>query len=179
MNKTKVVPLVCILTSFLVLAAGCISNVGKPTPLAPTNMYDSAKGFTIIYPSDWTKDVPKSGPISVLFRMPTNNSSENVNVQVWNRSANETLSCRTASIIAAVQDFSNYTEISAGNATLGGNEAYMVSYTATYDGDYLKFIEIWTIKQGKEYLITYKADPQNFDTYASTAQQMIDSFKIK
>jgi PsbP-like protein len=179
MIKKVAMLLICAVLIVSVSAAGCTSNVGKPTPSAPTNMYDSAKGFTIIYPSDWTKDVPKSGPISVLFRMPTNNSSENVNVQVWNRSANETLSNRTASILAAVQEFSNYTEISAGNATLGGNEAYMVSYTATYDGDYLKFIEIWTIKQGKEYLITYKADPQNFDTYASTAQQMIDSFKIK
>jgi hypothetical protein len=179
MNKTKVVSLICIVISFLVLAAGCTSNVGKPTPSAPTNTYDSAKGFTIMYPSDWTKDVPKSGPISVLFRMPTNNPLENLNVQVWNRSANETLSSRTDSILAAVQDFSNYTEISAGNATLGGNPAYKVSYTATYDGDHLKFTQIWTITHGKEYLITYKADPQDFDTYASTAQQMIDSFKIK
>jgi hypothetical protein len=178
-SKTRVVPLICIVISFLVLAAGCTSNVGNPTPSAPTDTYDSAKGFTIKYPSEWTKDVPKSGAISVLFRMPTNNAAENLNVQVWNRSANETLSSRTARILAGVQDFSNYTEISAGNTTLGGNPAYKVSYTATYDGNNLKFTQIWTIKHGKEYLITYKADPKNFDTYASTAQQMIDSFKIK
>jgi hypothetical protein len=178
MNKTKVVTLICIAMSFLVLAAGCTSNVANPTPSATTNTYDSVKGFTINYPSDWTKDVPKSGAISVLFRMPTNDPIENLNVQVWNRSLNETLSSRTASRIAAVQDFSNYTEISAGNATLGGNPAYKISYTATYDGAYLKFTQIWTIKHGKEYLITYKADPQDFDTYASTAQQIIDSFKI-
>jgi hypothetical protein len=162
-----------------VLASGCTFNVGNPTPSAPTNTYDSAKGFTIKYPSDWTKDVPKSGAISVLFRMPTKNAEENLNVQVWNRSANETLSSRTALTLAAVQDFSNYTEISAGNTTLGGNPAYKVTYTATYGGDHLKFTQIWTIKHGKEYIITYKADPKNFDTYASTAQQMIDSFKIK
>lgn len=180
MNKTKAVPFIGIAICFLVvLTAGCTSNVGNQTPSAPTNTYDSAKGFTITYPSDWIKDVPKSGPISVLFRMPTNNPSENLNVQVWNRSANETLDNRTASILAAVQDFSNYTEIAAGNATLGGIPAYRVSYTATYDGAYLKFTQIWTIQDGKEYLITYKADPRDFDTYASTAQQMIDSFKIK
>jgi hypothetical protein len=179
MSKKKLVPLIGMVFIFLVLAAGCTSNVGNPTPSAPTDTYDSAKGFTIKYPSEWTKDVPKSGAISVLFRMPTNNAAENLNVQVWNRSANETLSSRTASILAGVQDFSNYTEISAGNTTLGGNPAYKVSYTATYDGNNLKFTQIWTIKHGKEYIITYKADPKNFDTYASTAQQMIDSFKIK
>ena len=178
MNKTKVVPLICIAMSFLVLAAGCTSNFGNPTPSATTNTYDSAKGFTINYPSDWTKDVPKSGAISVLFRMPTDNLAENFNVQIWNRSVNETLSNRTALHLAAVQEFSNYTELSAGNNTLAGNPAYQVTYTATYDGDDLKFTQLWTIKDGKEYLITYKADPKNFDTYASTAQQMIDSFQI-
>ena len=179
MSESRVVSLIGIVICFLVLAAGCTSNVGTPTPSAPTNTYDSAKGFTIKYQSDWTKDVPKSGAISVLFRMPTNNAAENLNVQVWNRSANETLSNRTAIMLAAVQDFSNYTEISAGNTTLGSNPAYKVTYTATYGGAYLKFTQIWTIKHGKEYIVTYKADPKNFDTYASTAQQMIDSFKIK
>jgi hypothetical protein len=179
MNKTQTVPLICTILCFLVLAAGCTSNIGNPTPSAPTNPYDSSKGFTINYPSTWIKDVPKSGPISVLFRLPTNNPSENLNVQVWNRSANETLDNRTASILAAVQDFSNYSEIAAGNATLGGIPAYRVSYAATYDGAYLKFTQIWTVQDGKEYLITYKADPRDFDPYASTAQQMIDSFKIK
>jgi hypothetical protein len=178
MSKTTVVPLIGIVICFLVLAAGCTSNVGNPTPSAPTNMYD-AKGYSIKYPSDWTKDVPKSGAISVLFRMPTNNAVENLNVQVWNRSANETLSSRTALMLAAVQDLSNFTEFSDGNTTLGGKPAYKITYTATYDGNNLKFTQIWTIKHGKEYLITYKADPKNFDTYASTAQQMIDSFKIK
>lgn len=178
-NKKTVAILLGIVISLSVLAAGCTSNVGNPTPLAPINTYDSAKGFTITYPPDWTKDVPKSGPISVLFRMPTNNPAENLNVQIWNRSVNETLSTRTALHLAAVQEFSNYTELSAGNTTLGSNPAYKVSYAATYDGDNLKFTQIWTIKHGKEYLITYKADPKDLDTYASTAQQMIDSFKIK
>jgi hypothetical protein len=177
MSKTKVVPLIGIAISFLVLAAGCTSNVGNPTPSAQTNTYD-AKGFTIKYPSDWTKDVPKSGAISVLFRMPTSNPAENLNVQVWNRSTNETLSSRTAHLLAAAQSLSNFTEISAGNATLGGNPAYKLVYAATYEGDHLKFTQIWTIKHGKEYVITYKADPKNFETYESTAQQMIDSFRI-
>jgi hypothetical protein len=177
-NKKTVAILLGIIISLSVLVAGCTSNVGNPTPSAPTNMYD-AKGYSIKYPSDWTKDVPKSGAISVLFRMPTNNAVENLNVQVWNRSVNETLSSRTALMLAAVQDLSNFTEFSDGNTTLGGKPAYKITYTATYDGDDLKFTQIWTINHGKEYIITYKAVPKNFDTYASTAQQMIDSFRIK
>ncbi len=177
-NKKTVALIIGIVMGLSVLAAGCTSNGGNPTPSAPTNTYDG-KGYTIKYPSDWTKDVPKRGPISVLFRMPTNNSVENLNVQAWNRSTNETVTSRTAQLLLAAQSLSNFTEISAGNATLAGLPAYKITYTATYDGNDLKFTQIWMIKHGKEYIITYKADPKNFDTYESTAQQMIDSFKVK
>ncbi|MGA7077065.1 MAG: PsbP-related protein [Halobacteriota archaeon] len=180
MSKKTAVLLVAIIVSLSVLAAGCTSNVGNKTPPpSPTNTYNSAKGFTIKYPSDWTKNEPKSGAIAVLFGIPTNNATENLNVQVWNRSANDTLSSLTPSKLSALQDFSDFEQIEAGNTTLAGNPAYKIVYTATVDGDHLKLTQIWTVKDGKEYIITYKAAPNNYDTYASTAQQMIDSFQIK
>ena len=111
--------------------------------------------------------------------MPTNNDTENLNVQVWNLSANETLQSRTAVLLPAVQGFSDFTQIEAVNTNLAGNPAYKVVYTANIGGDLLKLTQIWTVKNGKEYIITYKAAPNNYDTYASTAQQMIDSFNIK
>jgi eukaryotic-like serine/threonine-protein kinase len=180
MSKKTVALLFGVIMSVSVLTAGCAFNLGNPTPSAsPTNTYESAKGFTIKYPSDWTKNEPKSGAIAVLFGIPTNNATENLNVQVWNRSANDTLSSLTPSKLSALQEFSDFKQIEAGNTTLAGNPAYKVVYTATVDGDPLKLTQIWTVKGGKEYVITYKAAPNNYDTYASTAQQMIDSFKIK
>jgi hypothetical protein len=180
MSKKTAIILIGVVMIVSVLAAGCTFNLGNPTtPASPTNTYDSGKGFSIKYPSDWTKDEPKNGAISVLFGMPTNNDTENLNVQVWNLSANETLVSRTAVLLPAVQSFSNFTQIEAVNTNLAGNPAYKVVYTANIGGDLLKLTQIWTVKNGKEYIITYKAAPNNYDTYASTAQQMIDSFQIK
>jgi len=180
MSKKNAVLLIGVIMSVSVLAAGCIFNAGNPTPSAsPTNTLSSAKGFTIKYPSDWTKSEPKSGVIAVLFKMPTNNGTENLNVQVWNRSASDTLSSLTPGILSAVQDFPDFAQIDAGNVTLAGNPAYKIVYTANNNGDYQKVTEIWTVKDGKEYLITYKAAPSNYDAYSNTAQQMIDSFQIK
>jgi len=180
MRKRTLVLLISVIVSLLVLAAGCTSNVGNTSQSAPpTNTFDSAKGFTIKYPSDWTKDKPKSGALSVLFAIPTNNATENLNVQVWNRSASDTLSSLTDTKLLAMQDFSDFKQIEAGNTTLAGNPAYKIVYTTTVDGYYQKVTQIWTVKRGTEYLITYKADPKNFDTYASTAQLMVDSFQIK
>jgi serine/threonine-protein kinase len=162
-----------------VLAAGCTFNVGNPTPSAsPTNTYDSSKGFTIKYSADWSKPQEQQNGTLVLFLTPTNNAAENLNVQVGNLSANQTLATLTKDITSEAQSNDNFTQIEATNTTLAGLPGYKIVYTATVNGDQLKALQTWTVKDGKAYVITYKAAPSNYDTYASTAQQMIDSFQI-
>ncbi len=185
MIKKTMLLLVAAVMVVAVLTAGCTFNVGttspSPSPSAsPTVTYNSTKGFSMKYPSNWTREEPTNGSIVVLFSVPTNNNSENLNVQVYNASAGDTLSSLTPDILAGIHNISNFTQIQAGNATLAGSPAYKVVYTASDDnGDFLKVTQIWTIYEGKEYLITYKAAPNNYDTYANTAQQMIDSFTTK
>jgi len=180
MKKKTTILLIGVVLLASVLTAGCTFNVGNTTPSAsPTNTYTSAKGFTITYPTDWTKETNQSGAVDVLFALPTNNATENLNVQVLNVSASDTLSSRTDSILAQVQNISNFTQISASNTTLAGNPAYKIVYTANIDGNPLKLMQIWTVISGKEYFITYKAAPNNYDTYVSAAQQMIDSFQLQ
>ncbi|MGA3360202.1 MAG: PsbP-related protein [Halobacteriota archaeon] len=180
MIKKTAIILIGVVTIVSVLAAGCTFNVGTTTPSpSPTNTYDSAKGFTIKYPSDWVKDEPASGPLAVLFALPTNNATENLNVQVQNLSAADTLGSVTDAVTSGAQNYSDFKQIDVTNTTLAGNPAYKIVYTATVNGDQLKLLQTWTVKNGKAYIITYKAAPSNYDTYASTAQQMIDSFQIK
>ncbi len=189
MMKKTALFLVAVVMVVAVSTAGCSFNVGNisPSPSASpsasstlTNTYNSPQGFSIKYPSDWAKEEPTSGPIAVLFAVPTHNSSENLNVQAYNLSAGETLSSTTSDILTSIQDDSNSTQIQAGNTTLAGLPAYKIVYT-TYDskGNFVKALQTWTVNAGKEYLITYKTAPSNYDTYASTAQQMIDSFSVR
>jgi len=179
MTKKTVILLICAVLLASALTAGCTFNAGNTTPSAsPTNTYESAKGFTIKYPSGWSKDVKQSGVLDVVFGVPTNNSTENLNVQVGNASG-ETLSSLTARVTSELQNGSDFKQIEAGNTTLAGNPAYKIVFTVTVDGNHLKATQIWTVKDGKEYIITYMAAPNNYDTYASTAQQVIDSFQIK
>jgi len=178
MRKTVLLAAVVVLL-LSVLSAGCAFNAGSPSPSPPTEIYNSAKGFTINYPPDWVKDEAKSGPIAVFFEMPTGNGKENLNVQVWNRSTNDSLENVTAETLYGVQALSGFVQIEAGNATLAGAPAYRIVYTVTDERDSLKVAEIWTIKDGKEYVISYKATPNNYDKYESTAQQMINSFRIE
>ncbi len=179
MSKRTAVLLIVIVTSLSVLAAGCTFNLGnKKSSEVTTKTYESAN-FTIEYPSNWIKREPTNGTVTVLFGIPKNNLTENLDVQVWNLSASDSLESVTSDHITYVQGFENFTQIESGNATLAGNPAHKMVFTATYDGDFQKATQIWTVKDGKAYLVTYKTAPDDYNTYLSSAQQMIDSFKIK
>jgi hypothetical protein len=76
-----------------------------------------------------------------------------------------------------VENYSNYRKIDAGNTTLAGYPAYKIVYTDRVSN--FTTTEIWTVKEGKVYTINHAAHTRYYDTYAPTAQKMIDSFQIK
>jgi hypothetical protein len=161
-----------------VLASGCTANVGNTTTSPTTTTYTSTKGYSIAYPSDWGKPEQQSNGSLVIFLTPTNNQTENLNVQVVNRTG-ATLATVTEELKSSIQGYDNLKQIEATNTTLAGLPAYKIIYTATVDGDQLKLVQIVTAKDGKAYVITYKGAPTNYETHLSAAQKMIDSFQIK
>src|SRR5665647_921200 len=166
-----------------VSTAGCTSNVanqasntGNQTSSASLNMatYESGN-FTIQYPSDW-KNATLRTTFSDSFSVLSGGTS--VTAMSMNMSVGS-LSSYSNSRIETLKSNSNYTLIESGNTTLAGNPAYKAVYTLNYEGISGKLKEIWTIKEGKIYSITYTATPGNYDTNVETAQKMIDSFQIK
>jgi serine/threonine-protein kinase len=162
-----------------VLASGCTFNLGNTTTSPTSTTYTSSRGYSIAYPSDWGKPQEQNNGTLVVFLTPTNNETENLNVQVYNLSANSTLATVTESVKSNAENYDNFTQIEATNTTLAGLPAYKIVLKATADGDQLKALQTWTVKDGKAYIITYKGAPTNYDTHLSAAQKMIDSFQIK
>jgi len=162
-----------------VLASGCTFNLGNTTTSPTSTTYTSSRGYSIAYPSDWGKPQEQNNGTLVVFLTPTNNETENLNVQVYNLSANSTLATVTGSVKSNAENYDNFTQIEATNTTLAGLPAYKIVLKATVDGDQLKALQTWTVKDGKAYIITYKGAPTNYDTHLSAAQKMIDSFQIK
>jgi hypothetical protein len=178
MIKKTAILLVGAVLIVLVLTSGCTFNVGNTTTSPTSTTYTSAKGYSITYTSDWGKPQEQSNGSLVVFLTPTNNQTENLNAQVINRTG-ATLATVTEELQSTVQEYDNFKQIEATNTTLAGLPAYKIVYTATVDGDQLKVLQTVTVKDGKAYVITYKAAPNNYDTYLSAAQKMIDSFQIK
>ena len=99
----------------------------------------------------------------------------------------EELSSRTVSLeeITRVQienltqSYPDFDLIESSATTLAGNPAHKIEFSATDDKEEkYNAIQIWTLKDDKAYLFTYKADPKNYSAYMQAVQSMLQSFKI-
>ncbi len=178
MIKKVAMLLICAVLIVSVLTSGCTFKVGNTTTSATSTTYTSTQGFSITYPSDWGKPQELEDGF-VGFATPTKNESENLNVQVVNLSASDTLETVKEDVISNARGYDDFNEIMAHNTTLAGLPAYKIVFTATTDdGDQLKALQTWTVKDGKAYIITYQGATSNYDKHLSAAQKMIDSFQI-
>jgi hypothetical protein len=66
----------------------------------------------------------------------------------------------------------------ARNATLAGSPAYQISFDYSYLDNNKNAIEIWTVKDGKVYIIDYVANEQVYGVNLPDVQKMIESFEI-
>ena len=72
--------------------------------------------------------------------------------------------------------------ITSNLTTMAGNPAYQIIFTSLPNTghDFRKGTSIWTLKSGKAYIVTYRAEPGlgSFNTQLPTVSHMIKSFEI-
>jgi hypothetical protein len=156
---------------------------------------------------DWTKKYPfeRDGSIDIT-RADYFSNGKTLNATIWLACKPEQSSyidplCDKNNLQISVEDLrskntslNEYTNItinklhesfgnqiqSSEDAILAGNPAHKIVYT-TYYGEQQNFkvFQIWTVKDGKAYIITYNATPSNHAYYyKSIIQNMINSFDI-
>ncbi|MGZ4883369.1 MAG: PsbP-related protein, partial [Halobacteriota archaeon] len=152
--------LIAVVLIAAIASAGCTTNNNinttrnETTTVAPINTY-TGHGFTMQYPTDWTKYEPGNGSdVAVVFALPTHNDTENLNVVTFAHPNNVSLASLVADATDQVQQFDNFTQVSARNTTLGGAPAYTVTYTATIGDAPLKVTQVWAIHNGTSYDVT-------------------------
>jgi len=190
---TKWIVIAAVALSIVVSTAGCTSNTANPSPYVAQNMakYDSGN-FTINYPSTWNYTKATGNPSRDEFYAYPGVKTEypehdkDVYVRVYSFLVNETLSSFTANRVSTYTDLGDVKQIEDGNATLAGNPASKIvwKYIGGVNQGARKAMEIWTVKEGRIYWITYNTmndykDFRPYDIYADNTQKMIDSFKIK
>jgi hypothetical protein len=134
-------------------------------------------GIKIKYPSDW--QVREDPNLVAIFT--SANATLNIGV--------EDLPTKTISLnrytyaalskLRSVQDF-NMTE--SEDTTLAGFPAHKIIYTTMFQGSAgiypLKTMQVWTVKDGKAYIVTFGTLLDQFSESLADAQTMLNSFEI-
>lgn len=146
-------------------------------------------GISIQYPSSWESSPGENNgsggsSIDVATFSPTRekNSSAILDLLVDTVDPGQNLkqyvSDSISDNIADRKDF-RVLKSSIGNITLAGVPAYKIVYTYADAGQNFKGLETGTIIGNRVYFVQYENSPSRYDKDISTAQKMIDSFKIE
>jgi hypothetical protein len=133
-------------------------------------------------PQGWQKEErtpTTTDPTAATFFLPTNNKSEEAYVIVTPAEGAD-FDKVTQMNLDQAQSLSDTNKIQQHESSLtsfAGQNGYKLIYTINEVG--MKRMQIWTVKNDTVYQFNYDAQPQHFNDYLVTVQNMVDSFQIK
>ena len=68
--------------------------------------------------------------------------------------------------------------LSEESTTLSGLKAEKLTYSGSQGGFKLKWMQVYTIKNNRAYILTYTAQEASFNKYKEYAQKMFDTFRF-
>jgi hypothetical protein len=190
---TRCLIVIMMFTLLLFIPTSCI-NVPNPTPAptathtaasTPTLTYtNSAYGVKIDYPQDWTKKEFTSGKTVVQFTPPQESASDNMTegygIVVEDLSAQPmTLDEYTKEAIQRLGKLHPDSKIiDSTPTTLAGYPAQKIVYTLKIRQSDMEYMNVYTVKNNKAYIVGYFAQSSRYSDFIGTVQQMVDSFEI-
>lgn len=160
------------------------SSVPSPIASPVVNLYtNTALGFSIIGPENWEK-VELGKGILVAYRDPqkimtANNlethSSINVIVETVGTSVSLDQYAKSANAARALL-FQNYVLLGSSKDNLGGQPAYIDDYKITIGSFDMRQRQVYTIKNGNTFIITFGTIPQSWDSNLALFDQVRSSF---
>jgi hypothetical protein len=142
---------------------------------------DESSGVKLSYPNDWTTVSDAEG-IVVGFLAPSVNPWDsflaNVNVVVEDLSYDPMTLDEYADYGLYQLDLAGFYVLQMEETTVAGSPAYRVLYEAYDETLDLKWLQVWTVKDNRAYIITYTAKQDQFRDHLSDVEDMIRSFEI-
>jgi serine/threonine-protein kinase len=191
---------------FGLIGSKILSELGeKSQPLAPivttiqpisTNIDRDVNWQTYIdedakiklqYPNNWQHEDTRNifTGENIIFTSPIKNSGtkyqENISIRVEKLTSPGTnLSTYTQAVITEIKESDRDAKIiESSSIILGQKPAKLVVYTSKDENLLpIKNLEAWTIDRDKVYIITYKAEPDQYYQFLETAMRMINSLEL-
>jgi len=155
------------------------------THLSPPDKWqtykDSLSRYTIEYPETWDKRYYET---AVSFVSPLDGEmdlfAENVNIIIQDLSHKPmTLADFTElSKNQYISDYGDSSIVSIKDTIFHGEQAEKGIFSMANPVQPLKILQYWFIKNNMAYILTYTAEPKQFDRFLPTATKVIDSFKL-
>ena len=167
-----------------------VPSVSSEKTVGNKTTFTSSRGYSISYPKTLKTDIATdpSAPLELYIYVNPSSSVDGVTVATENLGVGHTLEDFRATGLTDLQKLiNNFQQISSQTTTVDGNPAYKIVFQGTFPEQMsststqnvaMKSIQIYTVNNGIGYFITYKATQDNYNTYLSQAQQIIDSFKF-
>jgi hypothetical protein len=135
--------------------------------------------FSLEYPSEWEKEE------SLTFVSPQggigNRTPEVISITTEVLPTSDFgLDSYTEAALGQVESFQDFRLLNSSSTTLAGLPAHMILYTFTDESQTpLENLQVWTIKDGIAYVITYGGTPEEFDSSLPTFRSVMDSFTLE
>jgi hypothetical protein len=155
-------------------------SIGFNTNVAISTYRNSSLGIITQYPTNWTTSVNFAGPNMTVKFQPSPNPVPSVSITVKpSVSKVDSITNLSREQIASVSSWAKITRSTP--TVLANNPAYKIEYTYTKPGfgQYSeKWVELWTIKDHRQYIIRYVAQPSEYNKYLPAVQNMINTLSL-
>lgn len=171
---------IALFISAIAILYGVMNRFVPSTPNF-TKYENSTDGITIQYPDSWNKlENPNIVTNEIVeFSPPLSSSNVAEKLIITGENLSSPLSLAEYTKLSKqeiVQQNNNVKILIESDSTLAGKRAYRVVYTLSDEGNQLKRMETWTLKNFKVYSITYEAQADKYDE--STVEKMISTFQL-
>lgn len=174
------------------VAQSTVNSTGAPSNATTANNFlaytNPNHGISIDYPANWKLDEhPYTDKFIALLTSTLKNNSDvspaTFTVSVETLKKNVSLDNYTnANLAKAKQSLPRFQVIDSNATILAGIPAHKIVYTFVSPDPTIqipfKSMNIWTIKQGKAYNISYTQARSQYNKYLEVIEHMINSFRI-
>ncbi len=139
-------------------------------------------GFSLEYPSNWTKEESLSPPSLLLYSprlSATDEAPESMAITTEVVSSDTSLKEYSNSALNVLRtQFPSMNLLETSNSTLSAYPANQIIYTYFVNGVELKNMQVWTIVNDMVYVITYGGTLDEFNDSLPVFHNMVNSFRI-
>lgn len=190
----RLISIVIVTLMMTFVLTGCIGSTGKSdigkieegtlTDSANTNYKEyknTVKGFSIYAIKEWhvEENIKQAAFASFNTKKDKDDFAESVNILIQDMKENPvTLQQYTDGSVKDIKKLTNANIETSEDVTFGGLNGHKIVYSNLAKSVNYKKMSVYTMKEGKVYLLTYTAKSDTYSKFIDKIEEVVKSFKF-